>query len=103
MSRRFRGDALKGGACILEDGRRCDLRHLWYVMDGREFYHWTEEWSRGDRYTVVVYTKTGPALPLPPGRKAYTIIAPSGPGHLTLGCTWDRDFAHLFCEHIESS
>ena len=89
----------------MDGGRRCDQKELWYVMDGYEFPHWTESWvpveAGGVRFTVVVYQKGGvpgvsEGLPMPPGLTAIAISIPCDAGHLTVGCTWDKEFAAEF-------
>ena len=61
------GDNLVGGSCVLDGGRRCDQKELWYVMDGYVYPHWTEFWvpeeEGGVRFTVVVYCKGGEGSP----------------------------------------
>ena len=90
------GDDLVGGSCVLDGGRRCDRKEVWYVMDGYVYPHWTEFWvpeeEGGVRFTVVVYCKGGgegapEGLPMPPGLTARALCVPCGPGHLTVGCT----------------
>ena len=77
----------------------------WFVFKGSEFLHRTRAWRGGGRYAIVLYQSDGPGLPMPEGVEAFALVVrcegvDGVAQHLTLGATWDEQFARAFVRRI---
>ena len=60
----FPGD-YKGGALVLDDGRRFEKRGVWHKYDGRAHLHWNEEITQGVKYSVIAHNNSKRPLAYP--------------------------------------
>ena len=60
----FLGD-YKGGALILDDGRRFEKRGVWHKYDGRAHLRWNEEITQGVKYSVIAHNNSKRPLAYP--------------------------------------
>ncbi len=65
----FLGD-YKGGALVLDDGRRFEERGVWHRYDGRAHLHWNEEITSGVKYSVIAHNNSSRPLVYPSKKAA---------------------------------
>ena len=65
----FLGD-YKGGALVLDDGRRFEERGVWHRYDGRAHLHWNEEITSGVKYSVIAHNNSSRPLVYPSQKAA---------------------------------